>query len=1359
MLPRFPNRSRLLAVIVGAALLGCGKDSSTGPHVGPPANMSIVSGDAQSGVVGEELATPLVVRVVDANGDPVQGQLVNFRVTAGGGSVFAGSSNTNTDGVAQERWTLGTVAGAGQTVEARAVDNATGQALVFATFHANATPDVPAALKILRQPSAATQSGQPLAVQPTVQLIDKYGNAAPRNGVQIVAGLSAHVNEHTISGTSTVATDNTGLATFTNIAVAGPIGAVTLSFTASGLAPATSNSIALAPGAPTQLAAVGPTSASGAAGGPLTTLPRVVARDAAGNVVAGVSITFAVSNNGGTIAPTSVTTDANGEAALGSWTLPKQSGTAIVIASASAIPNVTVTFTVTVSASAATHIVRADDLALIGAVGSSLPVALRVTDDYGNVVSGASVNVVVGVNSGSLSVPGSGSSGASVSVTSDATGTVNLTWTLGALAGQQTLTASLNGTGIALTVTATATAGAAAKLAIVTQPSSNAQSGQPLATPPAVRLTDAYGNAVAQSGVQVTASLANDNGGHTLTGNTATTDANGLATFTSLAIAGPTGLVSLSFGAANLTSVTSGTISIGAGTATQLKAVGSTSFSGTVGTSLTTLPKVVVQDAAGNPVAGVTVQFAVSTGGGMIAPASVATNANGEATLTSWVLPTQPGTAMVVASASAIPNATVSFTANVVAAQATHLVRADNTPLTGAVGTSLPLAFRVTDDYGNAVSGATVSVAVGINSGSVAAPGGSAAPSVSVTSDASGTVNVIWTLGIVAGEQGLTATLSGSGAALNVSATANPGAAAKLAIVTQPSSTAESGQALATQPVVRLDDAYGNSVAQGGIQVTASVTNDDKGRTLSGNIVATDANGLARFSSLTITGAAGTISLTFSAPNIASVASTSVTLNAATQLKAIGPTAFTGTVASALATLPKVVAQDAGGNPVAGILVQFALSSGGGSITPTTAVTDANGYAALTNWTLGTTAGAQTVTATAPAIAGAAVKFTATAQAGPASQLVAVSGNDSSVATGQTITLVSRANDGYGNAVTGATVNWAAQALSSAGGPPTLSASSSVTDASGQASVVLTAPNTVTRVLTNASLPNGVRITFSDTVIALTRTWIGGAPGAESDWSNAANWNPLGIPGLTDAIVIPVTNYQPHGDATVTNVTIAPGTQVVGGLTFACCWLGRLSGTVTGAVVSQSTVNLTGPTAVGSLVKYYNSGFDLQGQPLVVNGDLTEQGYGTLQGGGTILVYGNTTLTNALQVESLQAKGDVSLLCISSPCVASEIGAPLTLSGTAHQTLSVADPHYQSLATVTATSGTDVTLTANTTSYTLNVGTLDLSGTFTIPAGVTVYATSIKLHSGSTTTVLGTLTSGSCTKDASGVTYSGFVCQ
>ena len=127
----------IVPLLVGLAF-AC-KDSGTGPEqAGPPAVLQIVSGNTQQGTVGQELSQPIVVKILDANGNPVSGQVINFRVTAGGGSVFAGASITNSSGIAQERWTLGRVAGAAHTLEVRAVDNTTGAELVFGTFAATA---------------------------------------------------------------------------------------------------------------------------------------------------------------------------------------------------------------------------------------------------------------------------------------------------------------------------------------------------------------------------------------------------------------------------------------------------------------------------------------------------------------------------------------------------------------------------------------------------------------------------------------------------------------------------------------------------------------------------------------------------------------------------------------------------------------------------------------------------------------------------------------------------------------------------------------------------------------------------------------------------------------------------------------------------------------------------------------------------------------------------------------------------------------------------------------------------------------------------------------------------------------------
>lgn len=140
-----PRPPVLLLLALLTTLAAC--DKATGISADRiPANMEIVSGNNQSAPPGGELAQPLVVRVTDAQGQPVQGQAVVFRVTSGGGTVFAGVSVTNAQGLAKERWTLGTSTSTPQRVEARGVDNNSGQARIFAVFSATVTSGTPASV-------------------------------------------------------------------------------------------------------------------------------------------------------------------------------------------------------------------------------------------------------------------------------------------------------------------------------------------------------------------------------------------------------------------------------------------------------------------------------------------------------------------------------------------------------------------------------------------------------------------------------------------------------------------------------------------------------------------------------------------------------------------------------------------------------------------------------------------------------------------------------------------------------------------------------------------------------------------------------------------------------------------------------------------------------------------------------------------------------------------------------------------------------------------------------------------------------------------------------------------------------------
>ncbi|MCG6957207.1 MAG: hypothetical protein LJF04_14555, partial [Gemmatimonadetes bacterium] len=64
---------------------------------------------------------------------------VNFRVIRGGGSVFAGSAETDDRGIAQEYWALGIDPGE-NVLEVRAVNPTTGEKEVYAEFSATGLP-------------------------------------------------------------------------------------------------------------------------------------------------------------------------------------------------------------------------------------------------------------------------------------------------------------------------------------------------------------------------------------------------------------------------------------------------------------------------------------------------------------------------------------------------------------------------------------------------------------------------------------------------------------------------------------------------------------------------------------------------------------------------------------------------------------------------------------------------------------------------------------------------------------------------------------------------------------------------------------------------------------------------------------------------------------------------------------------------------------------------------------------------------------------------------------------------------------------------------------------------------------------
>ncbi|HEY9229536.1 MAG TPA: Ig-like domain-containing protein [Gemmatimonadaceae bacterium] len=152
-------------------------------------------------------------------------------------------------------------------------------------------------------------------------------------------------------------------------------------------------------------------------------------------------------------------------------------------------------------------------------VGTALanPIVVRVTDQNGNALAGATVTFTV--------IAGGGSVSANSAVTG-ADGRASVTWTIGLVAGANALQASI-ASGASVTITATGIPAAFANLTLV----SGDNQSIPVNTtsqPMVVKAVDANGNGI--SGATVTWTTTNVGG--TLSATTTTTDASGNASVT-----------------------------------------------------------------------------------------------------------------------------------------------------------------------------------------------------------------------------------------------------------------------------------------------------------------------------------------------------------------------------------------------------------------------------------------------------------------------------------------------------------------------------------------------------------------------------------------------------------------------------------------------------------------------------------------------------------------------------------------------------------------------------------------------------------------------------------------------------------
>ncbi|HEX6408483.1 MAG TPA: Ig-like domain-containing protein [Gemmatimonadales bacterium] len=259
--------------------------------------------------------------------------------------------------------------------------------------------------------------------------------------------------------------------------------------------------------------------------------------------------------------------------------------------------------------------------------------------------------------------------------------------------------------------------------------------------------------------------------------------------------------------------------------------------------------------------------------------------------------------------------------------------------------------------------------------------------------------------------------------------------------------TGSVGAPLPDSVIVRIVDQRGTPVARQRVVFTPGP--DAQGALVRPEAATTNSDGVAQ-AEWVLGPAAGGQSLTASVDgkDELSVAFQAAAHPAdASQVEEAGGNDQEGPVGSELADPLEVLVTDRFGNPVEGVPVDWAAEDG--SVDPATSSTGPDGKAS-TVWTLASSVGSQTATASSDGLDGSPVSFNANAASGGPRRLILVSGNNQSAAPKQELSqpLVVRLEDANGNGVSQRAVTWVIGS-----GEGSVSATTSTTDDNGEARV------------------------------------------------------------------------------------------------------------------------------------------------------------------------------------------------------------------------------------------------------------------------------------------------------------------
>lgn len=626
---------------------------------GPPARLSLVSGDGQTGSAGDTLPARLVVVAQDQFGNPTGGVPVAWTVTAGGGALSSASGDTDPRGTATVVWTLGPQAGTGNNT---ATASAGGLAGSPVTFTASATAGLPAGLTLVSGDNQVDTVGHTLPESLVVEVRDRFDNAV--SGAVVTWTVTGGGGSLSAGSAVSDALGRSAVAWTLGDSIGTQHAAASLAGTGSSLTFTASAGTT----APTRLeftvqpSDVGPEAT-------ITPPVEVTVRDGFGTTATGFTgtVTVALDANpgGATLSGTTSVVAVAGVATFSDLVLDKVGTGYTVSASAAGLAGDTSgSFDVLADLGLSQLTFSLQPGPTVAGTTIAPAIEIRALDGLGNTFTSFSGDVTIAIG------------------TNPAGGILSGTTTVAAVAGVATfddLRIDQAGSGYTLMASASGVPGATSAsfdilpgpaflLAFTVQPTST-DTGT--AITPAVEVTaqDSLGNTATGFSGTITVAIGANPGGGTLSGTAGVAAAAGVASFADLRIdaAGPGyTLVATSSGLAPDTSTTfdvtmpppAGSVVIAAGDAQ----------TGLAGYALNVAPSVLVRDASDAPLAGASVTFTVASGGGSITGGTATTDVNGLATVGGWSVQLGSNALTATVAAAGFTGNPVTFTATGVAA-------------------------------------------------------------------------------------------------------------------------------------------------------------------------------------------------------------------------------------------------------------------------------------------------------------------------------------------------------------------------------------------------------------------------------------------------------------------------------------------------------------------------------------------------------------------------------------------------------------------------------------------------------------------------------------------------------------------